>query len=79
MIPVSLGHLVFFCLGGMLAGIFGAWLVSEWRRQRRERLAFQDVLRCSFCGCEFEAEVGDTVPACPRCGKLNERARLSRL
>jgi len=79
MIPVSLGQLVLLSLGGMLAGIFGAWLLSEWRRQRRERLAFRDVLRCTFCGSEFEEKSGDLLPRCPHCGTLNERFRLSRL
>jgi hypothetical protein len=79
MIPVTLGTLVVVCLGGMLAGIFGAWLLSEWRRQRRERLAFRDVLRCTFCGCEFEDATADLLPRCPRCSTLNERFRLSRL
>jgi hypothetical protein len=79
MIPVTLGHLVVVCLGGMLAGIFGAWVLSEWRRQRRERLAFRDVLRCSSCGFEFEDHSADLLPRCARCGTLNERFRLSRL
>jgi len=78
-IPVSLADLVLYSLGGMLAGIFGAWFLSEWRRQRRERLAFRDVLRCTFCGSEFEETTGDLLPRCPHCGTLNERFRLSRL
>lgn len=79
MIPVTLGELVLYSLGGMLAGIFGAWLLSEWRRQRRERHAFRDVLRCSFCGSEFEGQSEDILSRCPNCGTLNERFRLSRL
>ncbi len=79
MIPVSLGTLVFLCLGGMLAGIFGAWIVSESRRRRRERLAFRDLLRCTMCGCEFEDHTAEPIARCPRCGTLNERNRASRL
>jgi predicted RNA-binding Zn-ribbon protein involved in translation (DUF1610 family) len=78
-IPVTLGTLVFLCLGGMLAGIFGAWILSESRRQRRERHAFRGVLRCTMCGCEFEDANGGEIAPCPRCGTLNERRRLSRL
>ncbi|MEQ1858984.1 MAG: hypothetical protein ABMA13_03530 [Chthoniobacteraceae bacterium] len=79
MIPVGLGTLVFFCVGGMLAGIFGAWLISECRRQRRERHAFRDVLRCTMCGCEFENAAGESIARCPRCDTLNERRSFSRL
>lgn len=79
MIPVTLGTLVFFCLGGMLAAIFGAWIVSESRRRRREHLAFRGVLRCTMCGCEFEDAGPDPIARCPRCGTMNERSRLSRL
>ena len=79
MIPVTLGTLVFFCLGGMLAIIFGAWLLSESRRRRRESHAFRDLLRCTMCGCEFEDHSADPIARCPRCGTMNERLRPSRL
>ena len=78
-INVSLTMLVFICLAGMLGLIFSAWVLSEWRRQRRERLAFRYVLRCELCGCEFEDRSADLLSRCPRCGSLNERYRLSRL
>jgi hypothetical protein len=78
-IRVSLTHLVFVYLAGMLGLVFTAWLISEWRRQRRERLAFRHVLRCELCGCEFEDRSADLLARCPRCGSLNERFRLSRL
>jgi predicted RNA-binding Zn-ribbon protein involved in translation (DUF1610 family) len=79
LISVSLGTLIFLCLGGMLAGIFGAWLLSESRRQRREHLAFRGVLRCTMCGCEFADGTSEPIAPCPRCGTMNERGRLSRL
>lgn len=79
MIPVSLGMLVFLCLGGMLGGIFGAWFLSESRRRHRERLAFRCVLHCTMCGCEFSDGSSDPIARCPRCGTLNERLRPSRL
>jgi uncharacterized paraquat-inducible protein A len=78
-IRVSLGVLIFICLSGMLAGIFGAWLIFEWRRQRRERMAFRYIYRCGTCGCEFEDFSDEVLARCPRCGSLNERYRLSRL
>ena len=79
MISVSLQWLVFVYLGLMLALIFGAWIVSEWRRQRRERHAFRNVLRCALCAFEFEDTTSTLLPRCPHCGSLNERYRLSRL
>lgn len=79
MIPVTLGELVFLCLGALLAGIFGAWIISESRRRRRESLAFRGVLRCTMCGCEFEDPAGAELARCPRCGTMNERLRLNPL
>lgn len=79
MIQVPLAWLVFVLLGLFLAGIFGAWLLFEARRQRRERLAFEHVYRCSACGCEFEDATAADLAACPRCGAQNERERPSRL
>jgi hypothetical protein len=79
MIPVTLQWLIFIYLGAILAVIFSAWLVSEWRRQHRERRAFRHVLRCVLCALEFEDKTGTLLPRCPRCGSLNERFRLSRV
>lgn len=79
MIPVSLSLLIFVYLAAMLALVFGAWLLSEWRRQRRERAAFRHVVRCAICALEFEDPSDTLLPRCPRCGSLNERYRLSRL
>lgn len=79
MIRLSLGMLVFVMLGSLLLAIFAAWLLSESRRQRRERRAFENVYRCGSCGCEFEETSEEVLARCPRCGTLNERYRLSRL
>ena len=79
MIRVSLPMLVFIYLAMLLATVFAAWIVHEWRRQRRERLAFRHVIRCGICMCEFEDKTGAELPRCPTCGSLNERRRFSRL
>jgi uncharacterized paraquat-inducible protein A len=79
MIRVSLSYLVLFYLVLMLGPVLCAWLVNEWRRQRRERAAFRHVLRCGICAYQFEDKSGTLLPRCPRCGSLNERFRISRL
>ena len=79
MIPVQLDTLVFIYLGLMLALVFGAWLVSEYRRQRRERLAFRHLVQCALCGFEYADETSTLLPRCPRCGSLNERYRVRRV
>ena len=78
MIRVSLGYLVIIYLGLMLGLIFGAWLCSEWRRQRRERAAFRHVLRCQLCSGEYADKTSTILPRCPHCGALNERTQLPR-
>jgi hypothetical protein len=79
MIPLSLGMLVLVCLGTLLGVIFATWFLTEARRIRRERRAFENVYRCGSCGCEFEDATEEVLAQCPRCGTLNERYRLSRL
>lgn len=79
MIRLTLGTLVFVGLAVMLGGIFAAWILSEWRRQRRERRSFEHVYRCATCGCEFEDSTDESLARCPRCDSLNERYRVSRL
>ena len=79
MIRVSLSYLVLIYLVLMLAPIFGAWLFSEWRRQRRERAAFRHVLRCKLCAGEYADATTALLPRCPHCGALNERRQPARL
>jgi rubrerythrin len=78
-IRVSLSYLVLCYLVLMLCPIFGAWLLAEWHRQRRERAAFRHVLRCGICAFEFEDRSGELLARCPHCASLNERFRISRL
>jgi hypothetical protein len=78
-IRVTLSYLVLIYLVLMLGPIFCAWLLNEWRRQRRDRAAFRYVQRCTLCAFEFEDKTSTILPRCPRCGCLNERSRLSRL
>ena len=79
MIPVSLSYLILIYLSIMLGPIFLAWIIYEWRRQRRERAAFRFVVHCGLCGFEFEDKSSTLLPRCPRCASLNERYPLSRL
>jgi len=79
MIQLPLSWLIFWVLLALLGSVLGAWLVSEWRRKWHERIAFRDVIRCSFCGCEFQDRTEQPLPRCPRCDTRNERQRMSRL
>jgi hypothetical protein len=76
MIRVDLSQLVFIYLFLFLNTVFIAWLGYEWRRQRREKLALRNRLRCSMCGFTFEDTSATPLPRCPRCGSLNERFRF---
>ncbi len=78
MIEVSFTTLVCICLGLMMVPIFGAWLLAECSRQRRERAAFRHVLRCKLCAAEFADATAAELPRCPHCGALNERPQLPR-
>ena len=73
MIHVSLTFLVFVYLALFLLAVFGFWILFEWKRQRRERWAVRNRIRCTLCAFEFENPTELPLPRCPRCGSLNER------
>jgi len=76
MIRVSLTVLIFIYLAVFLTVVFALWIWFEWNRQRRERRAVRNRLRCSLCAFEFEDSSDEPLPRCPRCGSLNERDRF---
>ena len=76
MIRVDLSQLVFIYLFLFLTFVFITWLSYEWRKQRRERLALRNRLRCNICGFTFEDTSPTPLPRCPRCASLNERFRF---
>lgn len=79
MIRVSLTLLIFIYLALFLTVVLAHWVWFEWRRQRRERLAVRNRLRCALCAFEFEDTSEEELPRCPRCGSLNERDRFRML
>ena len=79
MIRVTLPVLVLLYVALLLATVLGAWIYYGWTRTRRERRAFHHILRCTRCGFEFQDKSDAALAACPRCGGMNERLRLSRL
>jgi hypothetical protein len=79
MIGVSLSYLVLIYLVLMVVPVLGAWMLNEWRRKGRERIAFRNVFRCNICAIEFSDTSGSLLARCPHCGSLNERFRPSRL
>ena len=79
MIRVSLTVLVFIYLFLFLTAVFALWFGYEWKRQRRERFAIRNRLRCAICAFEFEDPTEELLARCPRCGALNERGPVSML
>lgn len=79
MIRVSLTVLIFIYLAAFLTAVFALWIWVEWSRQRRERYAVRNRIRCALCAFEFEDPSEEPLPRCPRCGSLNERERFRML
>ena len=79
MIQVSLSVLVMIYLGVMVGLVLAAWLLNEYRKGRREKAAFRDVIRCTICAFDFQDGSRDMLPKCPRCGSVNERHPIPRL
>jgi uncharacterized paraquat-inducible protein A len=79
MIHVSLTLLIFIYLFGFLSAVFGLWIWSEFRRQRRARQALRNRVCCSLCSFHFDDPSEEPLPRCPRCGAINERRQVSLL
>ena len=72
---IELSWLVFVCLLVFLSGIFFVWIGYEIARRRASRRSLKRRLRCRVCSMEFSDDSTDDLPACPRCGSLNERIK----
>lgn len=76
MIRVSLGILVIVYLTFLLGLLAIVWFVAELLRLGRERQRREHFVICGLCDHIYEDASGEHLPACPRCGALNERARV---
>jgi hypothetical protein len=74
-LPVIVSLYLFVCL----VVLFALWLRDEHKRVREAARALQFRLRCAICGFEFEDLSDVPLPACPRCGRLNERVSIDPL
>jgi hypothetical protein len=59
--------LLFLCV------IFAAWMAYGGVRRLRDRRALRHRIQCAVCGMLYEDPTEKELPACPRCGSLNER------
>jgi len=73
MIRTSLVIIVFIYLLASLGTILLAWLLAEWRRQREERAASRNLIRCNICSFAYRDNSASPLSTCPECGSLNER------
>lgn len=73
MISLSLGHLIFGYGTGLAAFLLFLWLSREVFRARRERRKKLRVIQCAICGSRYEDGTDAPLPACPQCGRPNER------
>lgn len=79
MFRLELHELLFVYTGLCLAVMLLAAVLHNVRRNRRETLAFRDLVRCQLCGFEFRDDTGADLPKCPCCGSLVNREPVSRL
>ncbi len=76
MIRINLPMIIVVYLVVLLAVLFALWLGGDWKRKRRERRDRKFRLVCNICGVTYEDRTRNPIPACPKCGSLNERAQL---
>ena len=79
MFRLELHELLFAYTGLCLAIVLLASVLHNVRRNRRERHAQLDVVKCHLCAFEFRDDTGADLPKCPCCGALVNRERLSQL
>ena len=73
MISFSLGNLVLAYTASLLAALFALWLGGWIIGQTKERRRRLRRVQCMFCGAIYEGPAGESLPACPRCSRANER------
>ena len=76
MFRVSLTDLIVVYLVLILLLLFAVWIFGDYRRKRREKRERKFHLVCDICGVSYEDRSKDPIPACPNCGRRNERVFL---
>ncbi len=76
MFRVSLTDLIVVYLILILVLLFAVWIIGDYRRKRREKHVRKHHLVCDICGVSYEDQSKDPIPACPNCGRRNERVYL---
>lgn len=54
-------------------------LVSGLKRRTALKVAQRNIVTCRVCGYLYQDRSRERDPACPECGRLNERGRSRRL
>ena len=61
----------------VMVGIYT--FVSGMKRRSALKVARRNIVTCRVCGHLYQERSRERDPACPECGRLNERGRSRRL
>jgi len=72
MIHVSLPQWPLLYAGVLLGALLALWIVSAWRRARRERRELRGLFQCRLCAEWIRRPGRADLLRCRACGALNE-------
>ena len=79
MIELTLEDFLMWVVGAPLVGVGLYTLLAGLRRKYKARKAKNNVISCRVCGHLYQDSSSEKCPACPDCGRINDRGRSRRL
>ena len=70
---MNTSHVIFLYLLGLLGGLMGAAIYTEFRQRRFEPTPSSDrIFRCARCGYVYTDDADVDRSRCSQCGQMNE-------
>ena len=79
MIDLEFEELILWIISVPIVMVGCMVFISAWRRLILLKTARRHIVTCHVCGFLYQDRGRDRAPACPKCGRANERGPTKRL
>jgi len=79
MIDLALEEFILWIISVPMVVVGCMVFISGWRRRAVLKAARRHIVTCHVCGFIYQDRGRDRAPACPECGRANERGPTKRL